>query len=148
MFNHRKMLLNPKYGFAPFSSLLHMIFFDSVGPIFQLTGILATALIVGTGHVKISTVLAVLSAGVGINVFLTLLAIHLEEHYFARHHSLKKSVLLVAVAVAENFGYRQLIWWWKLEALILLPFSALSWGKQKRTTLKLQPNQTTNDKAA
>jgi hypothetical protein len=66
---------------------------------------------------------------------LSVLAVLLEDLVFRRHARARDLALLVAVAVVENLGYRQLTVWWRVRAFWDYWRGNTSWGQMERRGL-------------
>lgn len=128
---HRKILLNPRYKQPGMISFPYFFIFEMIGPFLEIIGYLAlfAGLILGILNTALIIVLLAVTIGLGIVISLFSLFIAEKRNVF---YSNKESVILVIVAIIENFGYRQLI---SIQR-VFSTFSALkesgSWGSQKR----------------
>jgi hypothetical protein len=66
-------------------------------------------------------------------VLVSVLAVLLEDVAFRRYPKLRDLGILVAGAVLENLGYRQLTVWWRVRAFWEYFRGDLSWGEMERT---------------
>ncbi len=70
------------------------------------------------GVVDLSTVALFLLIAYGYAIVVTLAAMAVEELSFHRYPRWRDLGVTLLAAVVENFGYRQLTAWWRLEGLI------------------------------
>jgi hypothetical protein len=62
-------------------------------------------------------------------------AVLLEELSFRRYLRLRDVLSLLAAALLENFGYRQLTAWWRLQGVIDYCRGRTAWGVMVRKGL-------------
>lgn len=128
---HRKILLNPRYKQPGMISFPYFFTFEMIGPFLEVIGYLAlfTGLFLGILNSVLVIILLAVTIGFGIVISLFSLYIAEKRNVF---YSNKETVILVLVAIIENFGYRQLM---SIQR-VFSTFSALkesgSWGSQKR----------------
>jgi hypothetical protein len=65
-------------------------------------------------------------------ILVSAIAILLEDMAFRRYPSVRDIGRLLAGAVLENFGYRQLTVWWRVRAFWEYFRGDLSWGAMER----------------
>jgi cellulose synthase/poly-beta-1,6-N-acetylglucosamine synthase-like glycosyltransferase len=138
LWRHRRMTANPKYGFLGLVAIPYFIIFEFVGPLMQVLGypiVLAAFL---TGAVSLAFVGAFLALAVLLGVLLSVSALGLEELSFRRYTRAREAGTLLVYAVLENFGYRQLNDFWKLQAFAQLLRRKGEWGEMRRRGLGLQ----------
>jgi cellulose synthase/poly-beta-1,6-N-acetylglucosamine synthase-like glycosyltransferase len=138
LWRHRRMTANPKYGFLGLVAIPYFIIFEFVGPLMQVLGypiVLAAFL---TGAVSLAFVGAFLALAVLLGILLSVSALGLEELSFRRYTRAREAGTLLVYAVLENFGYRQLNDFWKLQAFAELLRRKGEWGEMRRRGLGLQ----------
>ena len=87
----------------------------------------ALGMMTGTGF------LAFVAAAFALGVMLSATSMLLEELSFHTYPKARQVLMLFVVAMLENFGYRQLMSVWRLQALIALVRRAtIHWGDMKR----------------
>jgi len=138
LWRHRRMTANPRYGFLGLVAIPYFIVFEFVGPLMQVLGypiVLAAFL---TGAVSLAFVGAFLAMAVLLGILLSVSALGLEELSFRRYTRARETATLFVYAVLENFGYRQLNDFWKLQAVAELLRRKGEWGEMRRRGLGLQ----------
>jgi cellulose synthase/poly-beta-1,6-N-acetylglucosamine synthase-like glycosyltransferase len=128
---HRRMIMNPRYRAAGLLSLPATLLFEVFGPVIELAGYVVTIVAVLLGTLATGTFLLFLALAVLYGLILTLGAIAIEEagaNEFPGWDDLRR---VLAYAVAENFGYRQLQHVWRLEGIWQLIRKA-EWGAMER----------------
>jgi peptidoglycan-N-acetylglucosamine deacetylase len=128
---HRKLLFNPTYKQPGMIAFPYFFIFEMMGPFFETVGYLALliGLILGILNTPLVIILLVVTIGYGIVISLFSLYIAERKTVF---YSNKETLILVMMAIIENFGYRQFV---SLHRIVST-FSALRenhvWGSQKR----------------
>jgi hypothetical protein len=90
-------------------------------PVLWLTGLLSPSL-AGTFFVLSLLYMVLISA----------VSILLEDLAFRRYSSIADLARLLAAALLENFGFRQLTVWWRVKAFAEYLRGDLSWGAMER----------------
>jgi cellulose synthase/poly-beta-1,6-N-acetylglucosamine synthase-like glycosyltransferase len=131
---HRRMILNARYRTVGLLALPALLIFEVTGPLIELGGygVALTAWI--TGALSLHVFLLFLAVAVLYGLFLTLGAIALEDASLARHPGWDSLRRLLAYALAENLGYRQISHLWKLEGFWQLVRKG-DWGAMERKGL-------------
>jgi cellulose synthase/poly-beta-1,6-N-acetylglucosamine synthase-like glycosyltransferase len=115
LFN-RGMLFNPRYRVAGLLALPSMLLFEVLGPFVELSGYAVSLWAMLTGVIGVATYFLFLAFSVLYGLLLTFGSIVLEDvvaNRFPAWEDLRRTLLY---AVAENFGYRQLLHVWRIEA--------------------------------
>ncbi len=131
---HRRMMLNPRYGTAGMLALPAVLLFEVLGPLIELSGYVVVAVGAVLGTVDGATLLLFLAVSVLFGLFLSLGAIALEDRGFGRHPGWDDLGRVVAFALLENLGYRQLNHLWRLEGFWQLVRGG-EWGAMERKGL-------------
>lgn len=132
MWNHRGMILNPKYGSVGMIAFPYFVIFEVFGPLVELTGYVLTILgwIFGLfdGRMAFLFFLASISYG----VLLSLGSVVLEEMTLSRYPRIVDMLIMLASSVLESLGFRQLLTVWRCEAFITLFRGKHGWGAMER----------------
>ena len=102
------MLFHPKGGAVSWFAFPFMFFFEFLGPLLEVSGYLFFAVAFWQGWISLEAYLAFMLVAVGLGVLLSTSALLLEELSFHIYPHARHMAVLFAVAIAENFGYRQL----------------------------------------
>jgi cellulose synthase/poly-beta-1,6-N-acetylglucosamine synthase-like glycosyltransferase len=129
---HRRMLFNPRYGRIGLLAYPYFFFLEMLGPAVELAGYVAFAVLVATGRASGPFVVAFLMVAFGFGVALSVAAVGLEELSFRRYPRLRDVMQLFILAVAENFGYRQLTTWWRVRGMLSVLRRKKGWGAMSR----------------
>ena len=140
---HRAMMLRPRYGTVGMLSYPYFFFLEMIGPVIEVVGYLAFAMTLVLGLASGNYVLAFLALAVVFGVALSVAALGLEELSFRRYEHTRDLVQLFWLAVAENFGYRQLNSWWRFRGMWSALRGKTAWGEQKRKGFAPPPARTT-----
>jgi cellulose synthase/poly-beta-1,6-N-acetylglucosamine synthase-like glycosyltransferase len=106
---HRGMIGNPRYGALGVLALPFLLFFEFFGAGVELAGIVATLAAYALGWLSLPFVLLFLALSLLLAIVLSVAASALEQ-FGALNFSRGRDVArLLAYAVVESFGYRQLV---------------------------------------
>jgi len=131
-FRHRDMLFNPRYGRVGFLAFGHMLLVDVIGPLAELISYLLLPVLWALGALSPSYVYALLAVTFGYGIVLSVGALALEEAELRRFPDARSLLMLLGVAVVENFGYRQLNGFWRLRGWWQFLTGAKGWGSMTR----------------
>ncbi|MBI3523664.1 MAG: glycosyltransferase [Betaproteobacteria bacterium] len=115
---NRQLLFHPRAGMVGWLVFPLLICFEVLGPLFEAAGYAAllAGLILGALSWQIFATFMLVALNFGI--LLSVTALLLEESYLRLYPKPAQSVWLLTSAVLENFGYRQLVSWWRLQGLL------------------------------
>ncbi|GAB3591297.1 glycosyltransferase [Angustibacter peucedani] len=152
LWRHRDMILNPRYGRIGMITLPYYVVFELIAPVVELVGLVAMLAGLAVGAVNVPFAILFTVVAFGYAFLLTVASAALEEFSFHRYRRWRDLVLIVASAVVENVGYRQLTAIWRLRGLWdELRRSGYEWGTMTRVgfatqeTPGSQPTQPTSD---
>lgn len=139
---HRVMLFNPKYGRAGMIAFPYFFFLEMLGPVIEALGYVSFAATIISGRADWPLVIAFLSVAIILGWALSLAAVALEELSFRRYPRSSDLLKLFWLALAENFGYRQLSAWWRLKGTIAAVRGVeKGWGKMTRKGFDTGPEE-------
>jgi cellulose synthase/poly-beta-1,6-N-acetylglucosamine synthase-like glycosyltransferase len=131
---NRRLLFAWRGGAAGWLAFPYMAIFEWFGPLIEVVGYLFMALAFWLDLVSSVAMIAFLLMALGFGLLNSVAALLLEEISFHLYPRPKHLLLLVGVAVVENFGYRQLNSWWRLQGLFDWCFQRQAkWGEMTRT---------------
>jgi cellulose synthase/poly-beta-1,6-N-acetylglucosamine synthase-like glycosyltransferase len=120
-------------GAAGWFAFPYFVVFELLSPVIEIGGLLVMTLAFGLGMMSGLGVLAFVAAAFALGVMLSTTAILLEEVSFHTYPRARHVIALFVVSVLENFGYRQIISFWRLQALVSwLAGRPIHWGVMKR----------------
>lgn len=128
---NRSLIGNPKGGTVSWLAIPFYLVFELVGPIVEVAGYFFIVLCGYMGWLAWPEALIFLALAICLGTLLSTSAIMLEELSFHMYPRTRDLLLLYAVAVVENFGFRQLTAFWRLQGL----FRWLSGRKHKWQTI-------------
>lgn len=109
------------------------VVFELFGSFVEVAGYVLSAVAFATGTISLTAFVAFLFVSFGLGMAFSTSAMVLEELSFNAYPKSRHTLLLLAAAIGENFGYRQLNAWWRLVGLIrFLRGSAQTWGTIER----------------
>lgn len=134
LWKYRGMLLNPRYGRIGMVGLPYYWLFELFAPLFEVLGVVIIVAALLTGAVNPVLTLALLGVALGCGVLVTVLTVLLEEMSHRRRTDLRALGVMVACALLENLGYRQLTAVWRLQGWWqALRGRKAVWGEMTRT---------------
>ncbi len=133
LFKHRIMLFNPVYGRVGLLAYPYYFFFEMIGPVIELLGYISVVALALMGKLSLSFTIAFLLIAFVYGSIISVFAVALEELTFRRYQRISDLVQLMFTAVLENFGYRQLLTFWRVRGTLRrLTSRKTKWGKMER----------------
>jgi cellulose synthase/poly-beta-1,6-N-acetylglucosamine synthase-like glycosyltransferase len=135
-FRHKKMLFNPRYGRVGFLGFGHILVVDVLGPLVEVLGYFLVPLLWGLSLLSIEYFLAFIAVTFTFGIFVSVATLILEEVELRRFTNASDLAVLSAVAVLENFGYRQIANLWRLRGWWQFLRKQQGWGTMTRKGFK------------
>ena len=135
LWRHRSLIGNPRYGVLGLVAMPYFLFFELLGPVIELAGYPALAAAASLGAVPLDFAVAFLVLALFLGMLLSVSSLALEEFSFRRHESGREAVRLLAFAIVENLGFRQLTTVWRCAAFVELARRRRHWGEMPRRGL-------------
>lgn len=132
MWKHRAMCLNPRYGLIGVIAMPFMLLFELLSPLVELTGYLSIGAGYALGLVQVDFLFLFLIVALLFGLFQSVCGLLIEEVLFRRYGRIRDILLLMGVAVLENFGYRQFNFVVRLGAFFNVLTGKKSWGTMTR----------------
>lgn len=129
---HAGMIGNPRYGAVGLLAMPFFLIFEAAGPLIEVVGYVVTILAVWLGVVDRVFAELVFLTAVAFGALISLTAVLLEEVSFRRYPKVSQLLMMAALGVIENFGYRQLTSWWRLIGIRDYLLNKQSWGAMTR----------------
>ncbi|MBN1982231.1 MAG: glycosyltransferase family 2 protein, partial [Chitinivibrionales bacterium] len=128
---HRQMFFNRSYGSSGLIAYPYFIIFEMLGPWIELQGycMVAGAAVFGLLNGSIALLLFFSSICMGTFVSAASLIIAQQELTYFR---LKELLKLIAFSIIENFGFRQIMSFWRVVGYINMLRARHSWGAMER----------------
>ena len=141
MWMHRGMLLNPRYGTLGMVAMPYFFIFEMLGPFVETFGYAVVLLSFLFGLLNLEFFLLFLAVAVLYGIFLSVASILLEEVSFRRYPGWIDLTKLLVFSILENFGYRQLLSFFKVKALWDVIRRKRGWGKMDRAGFRQKEEQ-------
>ena len=136
LWRYRRMIGNPRFGMVGLFPLPYIAFFEGLGPLLEIGGYVVTILAASFGYLNWQYCGVMVAVSVLFGAAVTLLAVLLNDvtsRQYMRGHELG---LLVAVAILESFGYRQLNSLWGCVGTVQAMTGKGGWGSMKRKAFR------------
>ena len=118
LWKHRQMLFRRQYGVVGLFSLPFHLYVEALGTIVEFLGYFLVPISLFAGLVSPALLILLLMLGLAYSAFLSVGAVLLEEMTYRRYPRHRDLLLLLAYAVLENVGYRQLILLFRVEGIM------------------------------
>jgi cellulose synthase/poly-beta-1,6-N-acetylglucosamine synthase-like glycosyltransferase len=129
---YRRMMFNPRYGIMGMLVLPYFLVFETMGPFIETLGYISVPLAWALGLLNTKFFLLFFVLAVAFGVFLSVAAILLEEISYRRYPSWGDLWKLLFCGVFENFGFRQTLAVFKIQAFWEYLRGLRRWGKLER----------------
>jgi cellulose synthase/poly-beta-1,6-N-acetylglucosamine synthase-like glycosyltransferase len=133
---HRAMLLNPRYGAIGLAALPFYLLFEALGPLIEFGGYAFTVVLVLFQRLDVSFALGFLGLAFGTGLLLSVMALLLDDLLFRRYQSAHDIAKLMAGAILEFCGYRQLLTIRRILAFFAVRDRGRGWGRIRRSPLR------------
>lgn len=133
---HKTMFLNPRYGAVGLLAIPYNWIFELLGAAVETIGyfLLPFSLIMGELNMFFFIVYFLLATLLGI--ILSIGSLILEQYTRKTVMSAKQSLTLSLYAILENFGYRQMITFFRMEGIIKYRKLRKTWGEIERKEIE------------
>ena len=135
LWQHRSLIGRPRYGAFGLMALPYFLVFELLGPVLEIVAFAAMPASFAFGLLDVHLLVSFYVMAVGLGVLLSVAALALEEFSFRRHARHRDAWRMLAFAVVENFGYRQLVAVWRLFGLVDVCRRKTAWGAMPRRGL-------------
>jgi cellulose synthase/poly-beta-1,6-N-acetylglucosamine synthase-like glycosyltransferase len=132
LWRHRRAIGNPRLGTFGLLALPYFLVFEFLGPVVEVLGPPLTIAAFLLGKLSVVFLVSFLIIAFLLGIALTVAALALEEFNFQRHRHPADVLRMLAWAILENIGYRQVNDFWRLLALVDLARRKQGWGAQRR----------------
>jgi cellulose synthase/poly-beta-1,6-N-acetylglucosamine synthase-like glycosyltransferase len=136
LWRYRRMIGNPRYGMVGLFPMPYIAFFEGLGPLLEVAGYVVTILAAVFGFLNWKFFGVMVAVSVSFGLAVTLLAVLLNDVTSRRYMRGRDLVLLVAAAVLESVGYRQLNSIWGCIGTVQSMTGKGGWGTMKRKAFK------------
>lgn len=132
LWRHRRMIGNPRYGVVGLLSMPFFVLFEFLGAFVELAGYLILVISLAVGAVNWPFAVVFMAVALLSGVLLSLSAVLLEDVAFRRHGRLLDLARLIAYAIGENFGYRQIMTYYRVRGFFAYLRGDQAWGVIER----------------
>ena len=136
LWRHRRAIGNPRYGLVGLGVLPYTTLVEGFGPLLEVSGYVITTVAALLGFLNWYHYRALLAVSILFGAASTLLAVLLSDVASRRYNRGRDLALLVAIALVENVGYRQLNSWWGLVGTLQALTGKGGWGEMRRRTFE------------
>ncbi len=132
LWRHRRAIGNPRYGVFGLVACPYFLVFELLGPIVEALGYLALPVAVALGVLSLDFLIGFVVIALLLGLLLSVNALALEEFSFRRHPRGRDVARMLAFAVVENLGYRQLMSVIRIVAFVDVARRRTAWGAMTR----------------
>ena len=136
LWNHRQMMLNPRYGRIGMIAMPYFWLFEALSPLIEMGGYALLLGLIISGKINLMYALLFMTLAVFSGILISMAAFGIEAFMRNRYPTSKDRLLLLFASVLENLGYRQLIAWERLLASFQVFKKKGQWGEMKRQVIK------------
>jgi cellulose synthase/poly-beta-1,6-N-acetylglucosamine synthase-like glycosyltransferase len=122
---HRGMVGRHRYGRIGLVAMPYYVVFELIAPLVELAGVVLVPLGIWVGAVNVPFAVRFILVAYGYGLLVNLIALTVEEYSFHRYGRWRDLVAAVLSSVLENFGYRQVTAFWRVQGM----WSAIRGGK-------------------
>ena len=133
---HWPMTLNPRYGAVGLIGFGQLVAVDVIGPPITVLGYVLVPLCWATGLLSLDHFLAFVAAVFSFGILMSVSSLILEQCLLARIGRRRDLATLAAIAVVENFGYRQLCNLWRVRGWYQYLRRQEGWGPMTRQAFR------------
>ena len=131
-FRHRAIMGRGEYGLTGTVGYAHVLITDVLGPPLEAIGYLFMPLLYAVGLLDWSFFLAYLALTFAFGIFISVGSLALEEIELRRYPQASYLLVLMLVAIVENFGYRQLNTLWRVQGWWQFVRGRTQWDQPER----------------
>ena len=135
-FRNGDMFGRPRYGRIGTLGLIHIFIVDVMGPPVEVLGYVLVPMLWMLGLLSVDYFLAYLALTFVFGIFVSVGSLMLQEIELQRVPRILDLLLLTAIAVIENFGYRQISNLWRLRGMWQFLRGDQNWGTMTRVGFK------------
>lgn len=132
LFRHRKMFLNPKYGFIGWVAFPYFLIVELLGPLIEVAAISLVIFSLFYSQMDHMLLISFFVASVLYGAILSVGSLIIEEIYFSKYDRIRHFLTLFASGIAESVLYRPLTTYWRLRGLFKYLKGDHTWGQMKR----------------
>jgi cellulose synthase/poly-beta-1,6-N-acetylglucosamine synthase-like glycosyltransferase len=131
-FKHKDMLFGRRYGRIGIVGMGNMLLVDVIGPVVEVVGYLLVPIFWALGLLNVAYLLAFVAVTFTFGIAVSVGSLILEELELRRVTGPAGLLALLAAAVVENLGYRQLNNLWRIRGWWQFLRKSEAWGTMTR----------------
>ncbi len=135
---HRRLIANPRYGRLGTVGMLYYFLFEFIGPFVEVQGLIMVGVSALIGALNLTIAMLLFSTTILLGILVSASSVLIGETQ-RELYSRKDTARLLGMAVAENFGLRQIISFWRVKAYFSSMQKAKGWGAQSRKGFRKVP---------
>jgi cellulose synthase/poly-beta-1,6-N-acetylglucosamine synthase-like glycosyltransferase len=139
---HKKMLFNPGYGRVGLISFPYFFIFEMIGPLVEFQGYVMVVLAALLGLINESLALMLFITNILMGILISTASLLYAEREVV-NFKIKETFLLIFFAFIENFGFRQIISFFRVMGYISSLTKSKGWGKMERRGFQVGAKQST-----
>jgi cellulose synthase/poly-beta-1,6-N-acetylglucosamine synthase-like glycosyltransferase len=139
LWRYGRMIGNPRFGKVGLGALPYVAFFEGLGPLIEGGGYVVTIVACALGYLNWKYFGMMVAVSVLFGLAVTLVAVLLNDVAMRRYMRGPDLALLVAVAILESFGYRQMNSLWGCLGTVQALTGQGGWGSMKRRAFRPAP---------
>ena len=132
LWRHKVMFLNPRYGVIGMISFPFFVFFELIGPLVELSGLVMISVSYLVGYLDAGFMLLFIGVSMLFGSLISVGTLILEELTFGLYPGWRSLLKIVSYALLENIGYRQLTLSWRLRGVWGALRGDRRWGEMIR----------------
>ncbi len=135
LLSHKNMFLNPKYGLLGTVSFLYYWIYELFAPLTETIGLIFIFISYFLELINFKFMMIYFAIYI---LFCTIFTIttFFNRVYTTNRFSTKDFIRVIFYSIIENFGFRQLVNWYRLTSFFTTRKNKLNWGKISRTKME------------
>jgi len=129
LWKNRHLLFNPRYGAVGMMSYPFHLYVEALGAVVEFLGYLVIPFAFLAGTALPALYFPLLLLGLSYATFLSVGSVVLEELTHRRYPSARDFATLLWYALLENFGYRQMVLYFRFQGVVRFVFGRHKWEK-------------------
>lgn len=138
LWRHRRVMLNPRYGAMGMVVFPYFVVVELLAPVIEMLGLMGLVAGLALGAMDLPFAALFFLVAYGLGTVLTVMTLAMEEVTFHRYDRFADRALLVAWALVENLGFRQLTVVWRLKGIWSFLRGSRAWGSMERRGFRVR----------
>jgi len=115
---HDHMIFNPRYGMLGMLSMPFHAYIEAIGCVVETAGLVLVPFSFAVGAMPFSLFLLIIFLAAGYGTLLSVASVLMQENSLRRYSNLRDVATLIGYAVIENFGYRQVVSFYRAQGVL------------------------------